>query len=159
MLYNAPRAASIKAESDVLLWELDRNTFNNIVKEASQKKREKYEDFLQTVPILSNMDHYERSKMADAVKEKKYKEGDVVITQGEKGDLFFIIVEGEAKATLNSNPDEAVKSYKPGDYFGELALLKGEPRAANVVATQDVKVICLDRKSFKRLLGPLDVIL
>lgn len=160
LLYNAPRAATIKAESEVQLWVLDRNTFNNIVKEASQKKREMYEDFLQTVPILSNMDHYERTKMADAVKEKKYKEGDVIITQGEKGDLFFILVEGEAKATLNDNPDVSVKTYKPGDYFGELALLRGEPRAANVTAvTGDVKVISLDRKSFKRLLGPLDVIL
>lgn len=46
LLYNAPRAASIKASTEALLWELDRNTFNHIVKEASQKKREKYEEFL-----------------------------------------------------------------------------------------------------------------
>ena len=49
--------------------------------------------------------------------------------------------------------------YNPGDYFGELALLKGEPRAANVIASADCKLVCLDRKSFKRLLGPLDTIL
>ncbi len=59
---------------------MDRNTFNYIVKEASAKQREKYENFLSTVSILSNMDHYERSKMADAVKEKKFKTGDTVIT-------------------------------------------------------------------------------
>ena len=52
LLYNAPRAATIRAESDGQLWVLDRGTFNNIVKEASQKKRQQYEDFLQTVPIL-----------------------------------------------------------------------------------------------------------
>ena len=49
--------------------------------------------------------------------------------------------------------------YNPGDYFGELALLKGEPRAANVISSSDCKLIMLDRKSFKRLLGPLDEIL
>jgi len=50
-------------------------------------------------------------------------------------------------------------TYGPGDYFGELALLRGEPRAANVIAQADCKVIQLERKSFKRLLGPLDKIL
>ena len=105
------------------------------------------------------MDHYERSKMADAVKEKKFKEGDTVITQGESGEIFYIIVEGSAKATLNDDPSKVVMSYETGDYFGELALLRGEPRAANVIATADLKTICLDRKSFKRLLGPLDEIL
>ena len=50
-------------------------------------------------------------------------------------------------------------SYQPGDYFGELALLKNEPRAANVIAATKLKVVSLDRNSFKRLLGPLDDIL
>lgn len=49
--------------------------------------------------------------------------------------------------------------YKAGDYFGELALLKNEPRAANVIAKTNLKCVSLDRNSFKRLLGPLDEIL
>lgn len=159
LLYNAPRAASIRAISDGQLWVLDRNTFTNIVKVASQKKREKYEKFLQTVPILQNMDHYERSKMADAVKDKKFSGGDSIIKQGEEGNVFYILVEGAAKATLDNDPSTSVMSYKPGDYFGELALLRGEPRAANVIAEENVKVIFLDRKAFTRLLGPLDTIL
>lgn len=105
------------------------------------------------------MDHYERSKLADAVKEKKFQGGDTIIKQGDQGDVFYIMVDGHAKATLNQNPAEAVMKYQHGDYFGELALLRGEPRAANVIAEEDCKVICLDRRSFKRLLGPLDKIL
>lgn len=69
LLYNAPRAASIKAMSNCALWQLDRNTFTHIVKDAAQNRRAKYEDFLQTVPILESIDHYERSKIADAIKE------------------------------------------------------------------------------------------
>jgi len=159
LLYNAPRAATIQADSECQLWVLDRNTFNNIVKEASQNKRNKYEEFLSTVPILSNMDKYERSKIADAIKEVKFNQGDTIIRQGDQGDVFFILVEGSCIATLNANKNQAVMNYGPGDYFGELALLRGEPRAANVMAQSEVKLIQLERKSFKRLLGPLDDIL
>ena len=46
LLYNAPRAATIKAKTESVVWRLDRDTFNNIVKDAAAKKREKYENFL-----------------------------------------------------------------------------------------------------------------
>jgi len=49
--------------------------------------------------------------------------------------------------------------YETGDYFGERALLKNEPRAANVIAKSDCLVVSVDRHSFKRLMGPLDDIL
>lgn len=104
------------------------------------------------------MDHYERSKLADVIKETKYAAGTQIITQGDQGDSFYILVEGEAYATLNTGP-AAVMQYKPGDYFGELSLLKDQPRAANILAATDIKVIGLDRRSFKRLLGPLKQIL
>jgi cAMP-dependent protein kinase regulator len=72
LLYNAPRAATIIADSDSLLWSLDRQTFNHIVKGAASKKREKYENFLQEVKLLQSMDSYERSKLADAFKEEHF---------------------------------------------------------------------------------------
>jgi cAMP-dependent protein kinase regulator len=52
-----------------------------------------------------------------------------------------------------------VKQYKVGDYFGERALLKNEPRAANVVAKSNCVVVQMDRHSFKRLMGPLEDLL
>jgi cAMP-dependent protein kinase regulator len=78
------------------------------------------------------MDIYERSKFADAVKEQKVVAGEKIITKGEEGETFYILLEGEAQATLDDN--KVVMNYGPGDYFGELALLRGEPRAANVIA-------------------------
>jgi cAMP-dependent protein kinase regulator len=52
-----------------------------------------------------------------------------------------------------------VMLYKKGDYFGERALLKNEPRAASILATSPLKCVSLDRHSFSRLMGPLDQIL
>ena len=46
LLYNAPRAATIKAKTDYVIWKLDRDTFNHIVKDSAAKRREKYDNFL-----------------------------------------------------------------------------------------------------------------
>ena len=72
LLYNAPRAATITSDGDCVLWGLDRQTFNHIVKGSASKKREKYEKFLEKVSILSTMDNYERCKLADAFKEHTF---------------------------------------------------------------------------------------
>lgn len=50
-------------------------------------------------------------------------------------------------------------NYYTGDYFGELALLRNEPRAASIKAVFKLKVCSVDRASFKRLLGPLENLL
>ena len=84
------------------------------------------------------MDPYERSKLGDALKEEKFKKGDYVIKEGEIGDKFFMLSEGEAVATKTLEPGKPasqVCEYKKGDYFGERALLTNEARAANIVAT------------------------
>lgn len=108
------------------------------------------------------MEPYERSKLADALKEETYKNGEAIITEGETGDIFYLIMEGTAvaKKTLEpGKPPHEVYSYQSGEYFGELALLRNEPRAASIYATSDVKVLSLDRHSFKRLMGPMEEVL
>ena len=162
LLYNAPRAATITAKTDAELWSLDRQTFNHIVKNAASQKREKYEEFLTGVKILQNMDEYERSKLADALKEEWYQPDEFVIKEGDEGNVFYLIMSGQAHATKTLEPGKPafeVLKYKTGDYFGERALIKNEPRAANIVATSELQVVSLDRHSFKRLLGPMEDIL
>ena len=68
LLYNAPRAATIVAKSSCVLFALDRATFNHVVKDAAVRKRNRYEEFLSKIDILSTMDAYERSQIADVIK-------------------------------------------------------------------------------------------
>lgn len=79
LLYNVPRAASIRAKTDSILFALDRECFNSIVKDAAAKKRAKYEEFLSRVPLLDTIDPYERLQIADGLKNIKFNKGDYVI--------------------------------------------------------------------------------
>ena len=103
MLYNAPRAATIVSKTASTLWQLDRNTFNHIVKDAAQNKRDRYEDFLSSVPILQSIDHYERSKIADSIKEQSFAANAKILTEGDEGNDFYIIISGNAIATKTLN--------------------------------------------------------
>ena len=81
LLYNAPRAATIISSSDCVLFALDRETFNHIVKDAASKKREKYESFLNNIELLDTMKPYERTQIADALKPMKFDKGDYVVKE------------------------------------------------------------------------------
>ena len=69
-----------------------------------------------------------------------------------------MVEEGELSAHIIGE-DKSIMSYKAGMYFGELALLKDQPRAASILCNTDCNLMALDRYTFKRLLGPVEEIL
>merc|ERR1719356_384555 len=111
LLYNCPRAATVQSRTESVCWELDRDTFNNIVKEGAQKKRERYDSFLAKVPLLSSMDAYERSQLADCLRSETFVDGQVIMAQGEVGTKFYIVEVGQAVASKDGLP---VMDYKVG---------------------------------------------
>lgn len=159
LLYNCPRAATVVCKDKATLWELDRETFNNIVKDAAAGRRETLSHFLKEVPLFSSIDEYELMTIADAMKVLVLEEGTEIIKQGDSGDCFFIVMEGECvamKAFVEGQEPQKVMTHKLGDYFGELSLISNAPRAASVVAsTPNVQLMSMDRKTFKRLMGPI----
>ncbi|GAB1194760.1 cyclic nucleotide-binding-like protein [Aspergillus pseudonomiae] len=159
LMYNAPRAATIvSTDSKSTLWALDRITFRRILMDSAFQRRRMYEAFLEEVPLLSSLKPYERSKIADALDAIKFPAGSTIIKEGDPGDAFYLLESGEAEA-FKEGVDRPVKSYQRGDYFGELALLDDQPRAASIVTKTDVKVAKLGRDGFKRLLGPVEEIM
>lgn len=153
LLYNCPRAANVLAKDDCVCWQLDRETFNHIVKDAAVKRRTRYDNFLKSVTLISSLEAYDRSQIADALKSETKSSGEKIITQGEPGDKFYVVEEGTLYAMKDGN---RVMDYKPGDYFGELALLKNQPRAASVIVeSPTAKVLSMSRLSFTKMLGPL----
>ena len=71
--------------------------------------------------------------------------GEHIVTQGTKGDSFYIIVTGTVQVVRDGVP---IKRYRAGDYFGEMAILLDQPRRADVIATTDVDLVALDRNDF-----------
>jgi len=140
-------------------WAVDQLTFKKTIMDATTKKRARHEAFIAAVPILSTLNAYERLTIADALRQQEYAAGKVIIAEGEEGHEFFIIEKGEVKCTKEGVAVEVSRRLTTGDYFGERALLTDEARAATVTATADCVCQCLDRATFKRLLGPLDAIM
>eukprot|EP01137_Pigoraptor_chileana_P004770 Opistho-2@46876 len=163
LMYNAPRAATVKAVSDSVLWAVDRMTFRRILMDTTSTKRRLYESFLSTVPILESLTPHERCKVADALEPVTFNAGEVIIRQGDNDNDRFYIVESGKCVVKKQFPDkkEAVEVMKlgRGGYFGEIALLTDQPRAATVIALDTVKCVVLDRASFVRLMGPCQDIL
>ncbi|ODV83997.1 hypothetical protein CANARDRAFT_236817 [[Candida] arabinofermentans NRRL YB-2248] len=151
LMYNSPRAATAIAETDCILWALDRMTFRRILLEGTSKKRSIYENFLKEVPVLKSLSSYERSKLADALNTESYQIGENVVSEGEDGENFYFIEDGSADVLKNGL---IIKKLNKGDYFGELALLHDSPRQATVKATSYLKVVSLGKSGFQRLLGP-----
>ncbi|OBA17515.1 uncharacterized protein OGAPODRAFT_23355 [Ogataea polymorpha] len=152
LMYNSPRAATAIAQTDCILWALDRMTFRRILLEGTSKKRSMYEKFLKEIPLLKSLSSYERSKLADALNSEFYSVGQNVVTEGEAGENFYFIESGTADVIKSG--EGVVSKLNKGDYFGELALLYDSPRQATVKATSPLKVVTLGKSGFQRLLGP-----
>merc|ERR550514_1551019 len=116
-----------------------------------------YEGWLQDVPILKTLNHYELSRLSELMEAELFETGEEVITQGEEGDKFYILEEGEARAYISGESGEVeVKVYsKPGDYFGEIALLTNAPRKATIRATMDSQIHAISKEDFDLVIGPI----
>lgn len=155
LLYNMPRAASVKAETNGSVWAMDRQTFRKIVLKSAFQKRKMYESFLENVQLLESLEKYERENIADALQSQSYSAGDIVVKQGDRANGMYFVESGTLVVLKRIDGDEKeVNELQQGAYFGELGLVNHAPRQATVSAREDVKVAFLDALAFERLLGP-----
>ena len=106
------------------------------------------------MPILKDLSAESVREMAGSLKEQEFPENANIICEGDEGSNFYIIREGEVKCT-KVGMGEVSRRLARGDFFGELALLSSDKRAATVTATKPTRLLSLKRDEFTRLLGPL----
>ena len=105
-------------------------------------------DLLMRVPIFSDLDRKERERIAASMKQRTFKAGDAVTSEGQSGIGFFVIESGEATVTVGG--DER-RRLGPGDYFGEVALLNESPRTATITADTELRCFGLTSWEFRPL--------
>ena len=104
---------------------------------------------LKAVPLFSAFRPRELSRVASVAQRLTAEPGTVLAEEGEPGTRFFVIEEGRAAVHANGSP---IATLRPGDFFGEMALLDGAARSARVVAESPMSLYVIEADQFHRLL-------
>lgn len=105
---------------------------------------------LREVALFSEMDEQEVAGIRAIMDELKFKAGQTIVREGDAGDLFHIITEGEVQVTILDAKGNTIvlNDLGPGGFFGELSMLSREPRSARVSAITNVTTLALERDEF-----------
>jgi putative ABC transport system ATP-binding protein len=103
-------------------------------------------EFLKTVDAFQHLTPIELTNVAEKVTKRQFVAGDVVIRQGEAGEEFFLISDGTVEVMREGHE---VATLGAGDFFGEGALITGEPRNATVVANDNLETYVLGEADFR----------
>ena len=110
----------------------------------------KVQDVLRVVPLFAHLQPKQLRRLADGMEEVRFMEGASVVREGQPGDAFYVVVEGEAKVV--NKDGRVINRLRPGDSFGEISLLDGGARTASVVSETPLVVLELKRTAFHRML-------
>lgn len=109
-------------------------------------------DFLATIPLLKGLAPDQIARFAELARERTYPRGTVIVFEDDPGDSMFIVRTGRVKVVrVGEDGREVILGLLgPGEYFGELSLIDGQPRSAHVIAMEDAQLIVLRREDFRR---------
>lgn len=110
--------------------------------------QKKLKRFLKACPVFSACSSDDRGRIANNMVEVDVSEGEKIIEQGQQGSAMYFLDEGSFEAMNVETGDVFMTYSKKGSFFGELALLFEQPRAASVVAKENSKLYKVDREAF-----------
>ncbi len=106
-------------------------------------------DILAHMPLFSRLTERELLRVMQAVEVREYKDGDVVIREGDKGDELFIVLDGKVRVQRG---DQVLTHLGQGEHVGEMALIRSVPRSATVTAVGGAELIAIRRADFFEIL-------
>jgi flavin reductase (DIM6/NTAB) family NADH-FMN oxidoreductase RutF len=110
----------------------------------------RYEQILAKVPVFSALSEEHLRPILDAGEERVFEPGDFVVHEGEPGDEMFVVLEGEAAVERGGRQ---LATRTEGEFFGEIAVLDGHPRSADVIARTTLRCLAIPRDVVKEVLS------
>lgn len=109
------------------------------------------DELLAEIDFLRPLDFESRHALARRMRAMQFGKGEVVVRQGDEGETFFVIGDGEVRVRLTQEDgtQREIATLRRGQFFGEMSLLTGEPRKATVVAERDSLLLVMDRQAFR----------
>ena len=159
LLYDCPTAASVMAATDCKLWRVSQSTFRRIKAAFALQNDDETRSIIKSIPFFKDLSDLYIHQLADSLFQIEFKKGDVLATKGQEGGTLFIIKEGWVQGT-----DISIGTTKfadiclgPGEYFGERAIVTGEPAVGNVACLTDGMAWIMSKDRFQRTVGRLNL--
>jgi cAMP-dependent protein kinase regulator len=163
LLEDMPRSANVRAVAETHVLVLERPIFDKFVDRAGGT-RDKLADAIRALRVIQRMPLFEEfgagemATVASKFQLERYLDGERIIEQGDFGDKFYIIQDGMAEVLIKGEyeeeeEEEKIRTLRPGEYFGEIALLQNIPRTASVQATGPLIIFSLAKADFLDALG------
>lgn len=161
LLYNDKRSATVQAAEVCETYALDGQIFKGLVIKSSINRRAQKAAFLNQIKLFDSLDKFQKLKLIDGLQSINYFKGEAIIREGDEGEEFYIIESGSCDCLkLHENKGRkgfvVVRTLTAGEHFGEIALIRHEPRSLTVRAKEDCKLLKLDKETFTRILGTIE---
>ena len=156
-----PRSATVRAETDVLAYEMLRNVLDIMMKNKTFRaqidqnyRRRALETHLRGVPMFAELAPDFIDHLKGSVELLRFAPGQVIAQQGEAADSFYLVRIGFVKISEAYPGGELVLAYlSRGDYFGEIGLLGGGVRTATCTALDNVELVKISGDDFRDMVG------
>ena len=150
LIDDRPRSATVRTLEACVLWGLDRSTFMKALKRLRMQEYEENKKFINSVNVFNVLTSLQKEALLGTLVTQKWTAGQVVIKQGDSGDMLYIVKQGIAVS--NSERSDSREIHK-GEFFGEQGLLSNALRAETVVAATDLVLISIGRSRLNEVLG------
>jgi len=162
VIRNEPRESTAIAFTDSILLAIGKQELTKIIASSAATYEKLNNAFLQrkmrnnlrSIPIFTHLREEVFNEILDVVRLVHVKKGDVIFKQGDVGDALFLIRKGDVSVyrAMNKN-EELISLLAEGNFFGEMALVLGEPRNATVIANDDCELLKIDKNDFDSIIA------